>query len=161
MPYTKITSYSDPTLDIWARFMRTRNILYKVFARDLGDLGIKPEQLGILNIIKKTDGVVTPALISKIYRREPHTISVNLKRLESRGLIRLLKDLQRRNMIRVEITEEGTRVWELGIKRTASLSQVFQVLSAPELEQLDITINKLADSASQVIARKMKIEISK
>ncbi|KTB47785.1 MarR family winged helix-turn-helix transcriptional regulator [Dehalogenimonas alkenigignens] len=147
----KVISYTDPTLDIWARFMRTRNLLYKVFARDLRELGIKPEQLGILNILKKIEGPVTPAMISRVYRREPHTVSVNLKRLEGRGLVKLVKDLEKRNMIRVEITDEGIAIWELGRAKTAAVSQAFKVLSPDDLFQLSLIIDKLSDSAQQVL----------
>jgi DNA-binding MarR family transcriptional regulator len=151
MPQTSFISYTDPTLDLWARFMRTRNLLYKLFSKELRGLGIKPEQLGILNILKKADGVVTPATISRIYRREPHTVSVNLKRLEARGLIRLVKNLERRNMIRVEITDAGIRVWEQGLKKTTVIGLVFSELSATEIAQLDLLVNKIADKTQQVL----------
>ncbi len=154
MPQTPVISYTDPTLDLWARFMRTRNLLYKLFSKELRELGIKPEQLGILNILKKIEGVVTPATISRIYRREPHTVSVNLKRLETRGLVRLVKDLERRNMIRVEITDAGNRVWEQGLKKTANIGLVFSELSPTELDQLDVLINKIAVKTQQVLKPK-------
>lgn len=149
-----VISYSDPILDRWARFMRARNLLYKLFTRDLAELGIKPEQLGILNILKVSREPVTPSFISRTYHREPHTISVNLKRLEAKGLISLTKDLQRRNMIRVEITAEGERIWEWGIKKTENVGLVFAELSEAEKDQLDSIIKKLAE-ATQHVAKKI------
>jgi DNA-binding MarR family transcriptional regulator len=154
MPQSQVISYTDPTLDVWARFMRTRNLLYKVFSRDLQDLGIKPEQLGILNILKKSNVPVTPAMISRIYRREPHTVSVNLRRLQSIGMINLVKDLGRRNMIRVELTEAGAQTWQQAVTRTSSIRKVFEGLSSSEIEQLDSMINRLADNASTVLITK-------
>ncbi|XUX00181.1 MAG: MarR family transcriptional regulator [Dehalogenimonas sp.] len=156
MQQTPVISYTDPTLDLWARFMRTRNLLYKLFAKELRELGIKPEQLGILNILKKTDGIVTPATISRIYHREPHTVSVNLKRLEARGLINLTKDLQRRNMIRVEITPNGERTWEIGLRKTENISKIFAELSPTEIEQLDSIIKKLADCSQKLLKTNKK-----
>jgi MarR family transcriptional regulator, organic hydroperoxide resistance regulator len=150
MPDSTVITYTDPTLARWAQFMRTRNLLYKLFTRDLADLGIKPEQLGILNILKNYDGIVTPSLISRIYRREPHTISVNLKRLEAKGLIRLVKDLQRRNMIRVEITPTGEEIWQRGIKKTKKVGLVFAELTAAEADQLDSILNKLAQATKNI-----------
>ncbi|QNT75248.1 MarR family winged helix-turn-helix transcriptional regulator [Dehalogenimonas etheniformans] len=153
MPQTTVTSYSDPILDRWARFMRTRNLLYNIFRRDLAELGIKPEQLGILNIVNMAEGPVTPSFISRIYRREPHTVSVNLKRLEARGLIKLVKDMQRRNMIRVTITKAGEDVWERGIKKTDNVGLIFAELSPAESDQLDTIINKLAEASLRVAKR--------
>jgi MarR family transcriptional regulator, organic hydroperoxide resistance regulator len=150
MPETTVITYTDPILARWAQFMRTRNLLYKLFTRDLTDLGIKPEQLGILNILKKYDGIVTPSLISRVYRREPHTISVNLKRLEAKGLIRLVKDLQRRNMIRVEITATGEEIWERGIKKTENVDLVFAELTPAEISQLDSILKKLAQATQKL-----------
>lgn len=155
MPYSTVISYTDPVLDRWAQFMRTRNLLYKLFTHDLAELGIKPEQLGILNILKNCEGPVTPSLISRIYHREPHTISVNLKRLEAKGLIRLVKDLERRNMIRVEITPIGESTWERGIRKTENVGLVFAELSQAETEQLDSIIKKLAQ-ATQKIPKQLK-----
>ena len=154
MPQEPFITYSDPTVDRWARFMRTRNLLYKLFTRDLSELGIKPEQLGILNILKIAKGPVTPSFISRIYHREPHTISVNLKRLETKGLIKLTKDLARRNMIRVEITDSGNWVWEQGLTKTSNIGQVFNELSQAEIEQLDSIINKLAAAIQEIVKRR-------
>jgi len=145
-----VISYTDPTLDRWARFMRTRNLLYKLFTRDLATVGIKPEQLGILNILKISKIPVTPSLISRIYHREPHTISVNLKRLEAKGLIILVKDLERRNMIRVVITPEGERIWDEGQRKTKNVSKVFTELSQVETEQLDSILIKLAEATQKL-----------
>jgi DNA-binding MarR family transcriptional regulator len=153
MTQTPVISYTDPTLDRWARLMRTRNLLYKQFTHDLAGLGIKPEQLGILNILKIAVGPVTPALISRIYHREPHTMSINLRRLEAKGLISLIKDLGRRNMIRVEITEEGTRIWEQGLKKTANIGRVFAELSDAQIEQFDSIIDKIAATTQQALKR--------
>jgi DNA-binding MarR family transcriptional regulator len=153
MPQTSVISYTDPTLDRWARLMRTRNLLYKMFTRDLMELGIKPEQLGILNILKKAEGPVTPSFISRVYRREPHTISVNLRRLEGKGLIKLSKDLARRNMIHVEITDAGASVWEKGVKRTSNVGQAFRDLSDVEMAQFDSVIDKIAQTAQQLLKR--------
>jgi MarR family transcriptional regulator, organic hydroperoxide resistance regulator len=148
-----VISYTDPSLDRWARFMRTRNLLYKLFTRDLSELGIKPEQLGILNILKVSEKPVTPSFLSRIYHREPHTISVNLKRLEAKGLIRLIKDLERKNMIRVEITPSGERTWELALKQTENVGKVFNDLSETELSQLDSIIGKLDEAAQRISKR--------
>ena len=153
MPQTPVISYSDPTLDLWARFMRSRNLLYKLFSRDLLTLGIKPEQLGILNILKQVEGPVTPALISKIYRREPHTVSVNLKRLEAKGLISLTKDLTRKNMIRVEITEAGSRLLGKGLSNMGNISLVFAELSEIEISQLDGIIDHIAQTSQRLLSK--------
>ncbi len=153
MTQETVLSYSDPTLNRWASFMRTRNLLYKLFTRDIAELGIKPEQLGILNILKSTEGPVTPSLISRICHREPHTVSVNLKRLEAKGMIKLNKDLQRRNMIRVEITTQGEKTWEQGIKKTENVGLVFAELSQTEIDQMDAIIKKLAEAAQNLSLR--------
>ena len=150
MQQYQVISNSEPALDLWARVMRTRNILYKTFARELLSLDIKPEQLGILNLLQKANGVVTPVSICRLYCREPQTISVDLRRLEAKGLIRLIKDLARKNMIRVVITAEGVSVWERGTRKTHAINQVFNVLSQEETSQLGLIIDKLADSGLQV-----------
>jgi len=148
---TKVISYSDPMLDLWERFMRTRNLMYKVFVRDLRTLGLKPEQLGILNIVSKAGNNITPAAISRIYRREPHTVSVNLNRMRQKGLLNLGKDLYAKNMIRVELTEYGAYVLEEGLKRKDGVSRLFASFKPEELAQIDQFILRLDSSAEKIL----------
>jgi hypothetical protein len=58
--------------------------------------------------------------------------------------------LQRRNMIRVEITPSGEEIWQRGIKKTKKVGLVFAELTAAEADQLDSILNKLAQATQNI-----------
>lgn len=58
--------------------------------------GITPEQAGVLFCIKVIGKEATPAKISRYTIREPYTVSAMLNRMERKGLIKKVKDLDRK-----------------------------------------------------------------
>ncbi|AHB14197.1 MULTISPECIES: MarR family winged helix-turn-helix transcriptional regulator [Dehalococcoides] len=140
------------TFDIWGIIMQARAVAYNVRRKELIEQDLTPEQAGILNILHKgKNRIITPALIAKEYLREPHTISVILKRMEEKGLIALNKNLTRRNMIRVTLTEKGdaARADAFRLDRT---SKLFKNLSDDETKTLYSLLTKVMANAAEALA---------
>lgn len=145
------TSRPD-TFEIWGIIMQARAVAYNVRRKELMEQGLTPEQAGILNILHKDKNkIVTPAKIAKEYLREPHTISVILKRMEEKGLIALTKNLTRRNMIRVTLTEKGesARVEAFRLDR---INKLFQNLSDEEVKTLYSLLTKVMNNSVEAMA---------
>jgi len=145
------TSRPD-TFEIWGIIMQARAVAYNVRRKELMEQGLTPEQAGILNILHKDKNkIVTPAEIAKEYLREPHTISVILKRMEEKGLIALTKNLTRRNMIRVTLTEKGesARVEAFRLDR---INKLFQNLSDEEVKTLYSLLTKVMNNSVEAMA---------
>jgi DNA-binding MarR family transcriptional regulator len=49
--------------------------------------------------------------------KQPHTLSALVDRTAKRGLVKKVKDLERKNLVRVEITEKGLKAYEHSTKR--------------------------------------------
>ncbi|WP_059279974.1 MarR family winged helix-turn-helix transcriptional regulator [Dehalococcoides mccartyi] len=138
---------SNNTFEIWSMLMQARAGAYNVRRKELLETGITPEQAGILNILHvERDTVVTPAKISKIFLREPHTVSVTLKSMEAKGLLELRKDLERRNMIRVVITEAGENARNNAFLLN-KVQKIFEDFSEEEIEQLKGLLRKVRDKS--------------
>ncbi len=69
-------------------------------------------------------------------------ISYILNRMERDGLLRKAKDLDRKNMIRVSLTEKGKQAYYLSTKRE-SIRQAISALSEEEYQQLWPCLEKL------------------
>ncbi|WP_332445365.1 MarR family winged helix-turn-helix transcriptional regulator [Dehalococcoides mccartyi] len=137
----------ENTFEIWSILMQARAGAYNVRRKELLESGITPEQAGILNILyMEKNSIVTPAKISKIFLREPHTVSVTLRGMEAKGLLELRKDLERRNMIRVVITKAGEKARNSAFMME-KVQKVFEDLSAEEIEQLKTLLKKIRDKS--------------
>lgn len=112
--------------------------------RELRKYGISPIHAAVLFAIKVIGESVTPAKISWWVFREPNTISALLDRMEKKGLLKKTKDLDRKNLIRVTLTEKGERAYRQSIKRV-SLRRIIFSLPKEEREQLKSYLGTLMD----------------
>jgi len=66
--------------------------------------------------------------------------------MEKEGLIRKVKDLDRKNLIRVVVTEKGQRAYEQSTKREV-IHRIMSSLSEEERQQLSSCLQKLRSKA--------------
>ena len=124
---------ADPEYELWVLLHQTVDTMARARENELREIGISRMQAAVLFIIKAIDGPATPAEISRWLFREPHTVFGLLKRMEKQGLVRRTKDLERRNMIRVTITEKGEEAY----RRSRKLKVIRMILSGLSPEQRD------------------------
>jgi len=98
----------DQDYELWWLILHMRRAMHKARARELLQYGITPEESAVLLVIQAIGWRATPSEISRRLLREPHSISGLLRRMEGKGLVKRVKDLDRRNLIRVTITKKGT-----------------------------------------------------
>jgi len=90
--------------------------------KELQKHNLSARQSSVLIVLEELDRKATPTEVSKWVFREPHSVSDFLKRRERDGLVKRAKDLARKNMIRVEITDKGHEAvhnaekWSLNIR---------------------------------------------
>ena len=102
--------------------------MYKARTRELFQYGITPAEAAVLVIVQAIGEKATPAEISRWLFREPHSISGLLARMEKQGLVRKVKDLDRKNLVRVVITEKGQQAYQQSTKRE-SIHRIMSSLS--------------------------------
>ena len=125
----------DEYYNLWALLRQTREAMFMARKKDLGKYNISPRRAAVLFIIQAIGDKATPAEISRWLFREPHSVSHILSRMEKEGLVRKAKDLDRKNMIRVSLTDKGLEVYEQVMKRE-SIHNVVSALSEEERERL-------------------------
>lgn len=139
-------SSRDPDYNLWGLLSRTRDVIFKARANDLVPIGLTPRQASALLVIAAIGDKATPAEISRRLFREPHSVSGLLKRMERDGLVRQTDDLERKNLIRVTLTEKGQQVLALS-KRNESLHRIFSSLSEEQRQQLELILEILLIAA--------------
>jgi DNA-binding MarR family transcriptional regulator len=114
---TKFFRAEDEDKDLWLLFTHTRYAIFRARELELQRYGISPEQVSLLFVAQALGKKATPAALSRQLLRQPHTVTALLERMEKRGLVKKVKDLDRKNLVRVVITDKGHKAFEQSTKR--------------------------------------------
>lgn len=143
---------------LWVLLSQTRDAIVKVRERELLSQGISERHAQLLFVIKLIGRDATPAKVARWVFREPHTISEILNRMEKQGLIRKVNDLDRKNHVRIEITEKGEDEYRRSfIPR--SIPDILTVLPEVEREQFIGSLMKLREAAIERIDPKFEVPL--
>jgi len=123
----------DREHELWLLLQQACDAMIRARENEVREFGISRMQAAVLFVVKAVKGPATPAEISRWLFREPHTVSGILERMEKQGLVRQVKDLERKNMIRVVITEKGDEAYQ----RSRELRVIRTILSSLSPEQID------------------------
>jgi DNA-binding MarR family transcriptional regulator len=113
----KFFSDGDEYQDLYLLFARARYLTFRAREKELQRYGLTPEQAQVLFLAQALGNKATPAEISRMLLRQPHTVSAMVNRMKANGLIKKVKDLDRKNLIRVTLTEKGVEAYKLTTKR--------------------------------------------
>ncbi len=136
----------DQDFASWVFLARTRDAIFKNRVKEFKKYTLSARQSSVLMVLDALDDSPTPAEISRWVFREPHSISDFLKRMERDGLIRRVKDLDRKNLIRVKITEKGREAIH-NARKMESIHKIMSSLTKEEHQQLRAILIKLWDKA--------------
>jgi DNA-binding MarR family transcriptional regulator len=145
----------DEAYRLWLLLMQTRRIMFKARKNELSLLNVDADHSAIFFLIRTLDKNATPAEISRILFREPHTVSTVISRLQEAGFVRKIKDLKRKNMIRVELTEKGLDAYNKASKRE-SIHAIINSLSSKEQTALASLLEKLQNKALEELRLRYK-----
>ncbi len=145
----------DQDYRLWALLDLARVATYKARERELGKYGISLMESAVLFVIQANTGA-TPAELSRWLLRESHTMSSLVSRMEKAGLVKKVKDLDRKNWIRVAITEKGKEAYQQSAERKV-LHNIMSSLSKEEQQQLESLLRKLLSEALKELSLDRKV----
>ena len=114
--------------------------------RELIGLGITSVQALVLFAIQAIGHKATPAEISRWTLRESQSTSAILDRMEKAGLVVRVKDLERKKLVRIAMTEKGERAYRESMKRKSS-QKTLSPLSETERQQLRSYLGRVRNRA--------------
>jgi len=121
--------------EVWAILNRTRHLMYKARQKELDQYGISVRNAAVLNAVLILGKQATPGRIGQLLFLEQHSISETLTRMERKGLIKKIRDLDKKSSIRIEITDDGHELFQKSLKHE-SINDIMSVLSQEETLQL-------------------------
>jgi DNA-binding MarR family transcriptional regulator len=101
-------------------------------------------------VVQALGNKATPAALARHIIRQPHTVSALVDRMARRGLVKKVKDLDRKNLVRVVMTEKGKKTYDLSTKR-GPIHRIFNSMSAPEKKEFRQHLEKLLVTARKEI----------
>lgn len=146
----KYYSYSDADHDMWMLLTHTRYAIYRSREKELQRYGVSPEQVGVLFIVQALGNRATPSEISRYIMRQPHTVSALIERMEEKGFVKKIHDLDKKNLVRVSMTEKGQKIYESSTKR-GPIHRIMSILTDGEREQLRTLLEKIHTQARKEI----------
>jgi DNA-binding MarR family transcriptional regulator len=138
----------DRDYELWGLLNQASHAMERAREDELRPLGLSMMHAAVLYIVKVATDPVTPAQISRWLFREPHSVSGLLQRMEKQGLVKRAKDLERKNVIRVTLTEQGEEAY----RRSTEMKPIHRImshLSPEENDSLRASLKTLRDKALQ------------
>ena len=136
----------DEDFKLWGILGQTFDVVLKTRQKELYRYDLSAVEAGTLWAIQTIGEKATPTKITRWLLREPHTVTELLNRMVKKGLVTKTNDLERRNMIRISVTEKGRQAYGQSTKRK-SIHKVMSSLSEEERQQLMASLRKLRDRA--------------
>ena len=142
----KNISPMDEDYNLWVLLHQTTDAALRARQKELDQFGISVIEVGVLLAIQTIGKETTPSEISRRIFREPHSVSALLNRMEKKGLVKRTQDLDRKNLVRVSITEKGRQAYDKSTGRK-SIHKIISSLSEEERQQLRSCLEKLRKEA--------------
>jgi len=133
---------SDIGYRLWQMLSNTCYLINKVRQKELYHRGISLRYSAILHAILRLGTNATPIEIARQSSRERHSISEQISRMEKEGLVKKIRDLKRKNLVRVELTEKGRALFQETVNRE-SIEFIMSELTWKEQRELWSLLVKL------------------
>ena len=146
----KFFTAEDEDQDLWLLLTHARYAVFRAREKELQRYGISPEQASLLFVVQAMGNKATPAALSRYLLRQPHTVSALVDRMARRGLLKKVKDLDRKNLVRVVITEKGQKAYELSTKR-GPIHRIMNTLNREEKRDFREYLERIFSKARKEI----------
>lgn len=134
------TRYST---SLWIRFLRFNLISNKKLQDDLEKLDLTPPQFYVLATIGYAGGLPFGEIGEKMMVTVSNLTGI-VDRLEEKGLVARERDVHDRRVIRVRLTEKGSKLYKNTIPLfEKSISQFFSPLDKSQQKELSSLLRKL------------------
>ncbi len=136
----------DRIYALWVLLNQARDSIHRARDKELMKYGFSTSQAAVLFIAKMIEDEVTPTEIARWLLKEPHTVSAILSRMERQGLVKKVRNADKKSSVNVALTEVGEQAY-LNAKKIQSLRDILSSLTDEESKQLSAILSKLRDVA--------------
>ena len=143
---TREELFSNEYYNLWILLRQVDQAVYRVREKELLRHNITAEQAEALFCIKVIGEEATPTQLARCIIKQPHSAATLIERMAKKGLVSKVKDLPRKNMARIRLTDKGEEAYkETGGAK--SVTGLISCLTRTERQQLAKILEKLRDKA--------------
>lgn len=135
---------------------QTRDALFKARQNELRQFGVTISEASVLFFVSTIGPNITPMKISQWLFREPQSVSELINRMRKKGLVVKTKDLKKKNMVRISLTEKGKEIYKHTVKTRFVIKDILNCLSEEEKQQLWTLLDKVRNRAIEDLKLKHK-----
>jgi len=147
---------TDEDYELWVLLYQAKDAVEIARDKELRSYGISTMQAAVLFIVQAIGNKATPAEISRWIFRKHHSVSGILNRMEKAGLVSRVRDLDKKNLVRVALTEKGQQAYRDSLKRE-SLHNIIASLSKEKRQQIRLCLKELRDTALKQVGNEFKL----
>lgn len=136
----------DRDFKLWVLLHQTRDAVHKSAEKELRRFGLSPMEAALLFAVHAIGERATPAEISRWLFRESHSVSGLLDRMEKKGLVKRSKDLDRKNLVRISLTDKSAEFCGTYAEMKV-IDRILGALSEEERQRLAAYLKRLRDRA--------------
>lgn len=140
--------------ELWHQLRVARSLALEMRNQELKDLGITRCQALLFFAMRSAGEKATIAELARWTGQKPHGLSALVGRLEAQGLVERVRDLERKNLVRVQLTEQGRVAYEAAAQQD-SINTFFNSLSDEERQCLGRALDVLIRDASKQLNLKL------
>ncbi len=131
---------------VYEIYVPTGLVLKKILWAFERDVGISPPKYFILHVLAE-EGGVSQGEIGRLYGVDPSRITRLAKQLEGEGLIERTRAPEDNRVVRMQLTSEGRRVFEVATERSDVFrNRVSRALNEEEHRELRRLLSKLTEA---------------
>jgi DNA-binding MarR family transcriptional regulator len=131
---------------LWELLRLSFNSMVKARQKELDRYDVTLPESAVLRVVLRLRKRATPTEIAKQLFLEVHSISEQLKRMEADGLIKRMNDLDKKNLVRIQITEKGYKLYRK-TRTQRTIDYIMSVLTEEEKYALWTIMAKLRGQA--------------
>jgi DNA-binding MarR family transcriptional regulator len=136
---------ADKEYTLVTQIMQVADIIVKVRDRELLPQNLSATAADILFLVDAMGEGVTPAGITRMVLREPHSVGGILMRMGKQGLLRRTRDMEYKNQIRITLTAKGQKVLKQAMKLDGTMN-ILSRLSVAQKKELRATLMALKEA---------------
>ncbi len=142
----KLSLSKDLDYKLFVLLRQAGHVIFKSSEKELRKNGVSLVEHAVLFITQSIGQKATPAEISRWMVRERNSISALLTRMEKKGLIKMTKDLDRKNLLRVSLTKKGKQAYD-NSTRIESVHSIISTLPEEVRIRMISYLKELRDKA--------------
>jgi DNA-binding MarR family transcriptional regulator len=136
------TTSAITSFDLWLAIAGIHHYAFLVRKRELSPYHIAPGQLKILQTIYDLGSRVTLSDIAKEVERKLDVISRQTAIMEKDGLITRIRDTPKSRILKIELTEKGLDLLNIG-EKSKSLDEIWSFVTQEECQQVNTVLNRM------------------